>query len=60
MNDYRIERKVRGSRTLFYPTVNGKRINGTLFARKYDARNLLHSAVKVYGEDKLAEMTKEG
>lgn len=45
-----------GKRTLFYPTINGKRLTRTNFARKYDARNLVKAAVAKYGVDKLQEM----
>ena len=46
-----------GKRTMFVPLINGKRISSTKFARKYDAKALLDSFVKVYGHDKLNEMT---
>jgi len=32
-----IERKAKGKRTLFFGTINGKRIGSTNWARKYDA-----------------------
>lgn len=46
--DYEINRKLNktGKRVMFYPTINGQRINATLFARKYDARNLAVSYIK--------------
>lgn len=60
MNEYRIERKLNrtGKRIMFYPTVNGRRLTRTNFARKYDARNTLKNAVARYGEQKLYELTK--
>lgn len=60
MNNYQIVRKLNrtGKRTMFYPTVNGKRLTGTNFARKYDARSTLHNAINKYGEAKLYELTK--
>lgn len=57
MNDYRIERKIKGTRVFFFPTVNGKRLTRTNFARKYDARATLRSAVSKYGETRLRELT---
>lgn len=59
MNNYEIHRKANktGKRVVFYPTVNGKRLTGTNFARKYDARATLHNAINKYGEAKLHELT---
>ena len=36
---YKIERKVNGTRVLFFVTLNDQRISRTNFARKYDAVN---------------------
>ena len=55
---YSIERVQSGSRTMFYPTVNGKRLTKTNFARKYDAVRLANNAVEQYGESKLMEMAR--
>jgi hypothetical protein len=57
MNDYRIERKIKGTRVLFFPTVNGKRLTNTNFARKYDARGTLRNAITKYGEQRLHDLT---
>lgn len=48
--ELRIERKAKGSRVFYFPTVNGMRITKTNFARKYDARNLLKWYVANYGD----------
>lgn len=45
-----------GKQVMFYPTVNGKRLNGTNYARKYDARNLVKLYVNHYGAEKVQEM----
>lgn len=55
---YTIERVQSGSRTMFYPTVNGKRLTSTNFARKYDARRLAEKATELYGAEKLMEMAQ--
>lgn len=59
MNTYEIHRKLNktGKRVVYYPTVNGKRITSTNFARKYDAKATLKNAIKVLGEEKLAELS---
>ena len=44
-----------GKRTLFYPTINGKRINKTNYARKYDAKNLIKSVFKNHSIEKITE-----
>lgn len=54
--EFTMHRKIKGSRTLFYPTINGKRLTGTNFARKYNARNLVMAALKHYGSKKLHTM----
>lgn len=38
---FKIERKIKPSRVLFFATVNGKRLNNINYARKYDARGLI-------------------
>lgn len=53
---YQMNRVHKGSRTLFYPTINGKRLNRINYARKYDAKNLVKAAVEKYGAEKLQEM----
>lgn len=35
-----------GKRNMFYPTVDGKRLNSTNYARKYDAKKLLRLYVE--------------
>jgi hypothetical protein len=59
-NTYKIERKLNktGKRIVFYPTINGKRVTATNFARKYDARATLNNAISKYGEQKLYELTQ--
>ena len=56
--DYEINRtkSKSGKRVMFYPTINGKRLSKTNFARKYDAKNLVKSAVAKYGAEKLEGM----
>jgi len=54
--EYKIERKVKGSRTFYYPTKNGKRFTTTNFARKYDAKGLVKNCIKAYGIEKLEEI----
>lgn len=54
--EYKIERKVKGSRTFFYPTKNGKRFNKINYARKYDAEALVSKALEVYGAETLEEI----
>lgn len=49
-------RKVKGSRTLFFPTINGKRISNINYARKYDAKNLVTACLEKYGREKLIEI----
>lgn len=36
--DFQIQRKVKGTRTFFFGTINNKRISKINFARKYDAK----------------------
>lgn len=58
--EYTIVRKLNktGKRIVFYPTVNGKRLTNTNYARKYDARNLVQRAIDKYGVEKLQELTR--
>lgn len=58
--EYTINRKLNktGKRVMFYPTINGKRITSTNYARKYDARALVQRAIDKYGVDKLQELTQ--
>lgn len=58
--EYTIVRKLNktGKRIMFYPTINGKRITNTNYARKYDARALVQRAIDKYGVEKLQEMTQ--
>lgn len=58
--EYTIHRKLNntGKRYVYYPTINGKRITKTNWARKYDARALVKRAIDKYGVDKLQEMTR--
>lgn len=51
--EYTIVRLKKGTRTFYYPTVNGKRFNRTNFAREYDAKGLVRDCVKKYGVEKL-------
>jgi len=58
--EYQINRKVKGSRTFFFPTVNGKRLSNTNFARKYDAVNLVNQIVAKYGVDRVLQICNGG
>jgi hypothetical protein len=53
--EYIIERKVKGTRTFYFPTKNGKRFTKTNFARKYDAKGLVKNLINQYGVEKLNE-----
>jgi len=55
----KIERKIKGTRTFFYPTVNGVRLNSTNYARKYDAVSVLKNFLKRYSEEKILEMIQD-
>lgn len=48
--EYKIERKIKPSRVMFFATVNGRRINNINYARKYDAKNLIKSFSAKYTE----------
>ena len=45
-----------GKRTLYYATINGKRITKVNWTRKYDARAVVTRAVEKYGVEKLQEI----
>lgn len=53
---YTMNRKRKGSRTLFFPTIDGMRLNGTNYARKYDAENLVTAYHKHYGTERLLDL----
>jgi len=58
--EYTIVRKLNktGKRFVYYPTINGKRLTSTNWARKYDARAVVKRAIDKYGVDKLQELTQ--
>jgi len=45
-----------GKRTVYFATVNGKRLSTTNFARKWEAKRLLTDMVAKYGQERLLEM----
>ena len=49
--NYTMNRIAKGSKTYFYPTLNGKRFNNTNYARKYDAKGLVKLLINTYGVD---------
>lgn len=51
-----INRKVKGSHTYFFPTINGKRISKVNWARKYDAKNLVQIFLKKYTKEEIIKM----
>lgn len=55
--DYTMNRVRKGTRTFFYPTINGKRFTKTNFLRKYDAKQLVKSCIEKYGIDKLLKLS---
>lgn len=55
---FTINRKVKGTRTLFFATFNGKRFNNTNFCRKWEAVGLAKAYIKHYGVEKLNELSK--
>jgi hypothetical protein len=59
MMQYQIERKVKGSRTFYFPTIKGVRLSGTNFARKYDAINLVNQLVSKIGAEKILQLCEE-
>lgn len=58
--EYTITRKLNktGKRFVYFPTINGKRLTRTNYARKYDARAVVRRAITLYGVDKLNDMFK--
>lgn len=56
---YKMNRKRKGSRVFFWPTIDGMRLNGTNYARKYDAENLVMAYLRHYGSEKLLELVAE-
>lgn len=55
MIEYKVERKIKGTRVLFYATVNDRRINNINYARKYDARGLIRSFKEKYSETEIID-----
>ena len=55
--EYTINRKVKGSKTFYFPTLNNKRFNSTNFARKYDAKNLVKELIKIHGIKKIIKLS---
>lgn len=51
-----INRKVKGSHTYFFPTINGKRISKVNWARKYDAQNLIKTFKAKYSTEEIIKM----
>lgn len=45
-----------GKRTMYFATVNGKRVSRTNYARKWEAERLLTDLITQYGKDRLLEM----
>ena len=60
--DFQMQRKVKGSRTFFFGTINNMRISKINFARKYDAqaqlRRVAETCTAEYLTNKLAELEK--
>lgn len=48
-----IQRKIKGTRVLFYCTINGVRISKTNYARKYDARAYLRHVMENLTSEKI-------
>lgn len=55
--NYKMNRKTKGTRTFFFPTVNGKRLSGTNYARKYDAKGFVRNLINKVGIEKIIELT---
>ena len=55
--EYTINRKVKGSKIFYFPTLNNKRFNSTNFARKYDAKNLVKELIKIHGIKKIIKLS---
>ena len=53
---FKVERKVKGSRTFFFVTINDRRIGKTNFARKYDAMAQLRRVADTYTAEKLTDL----
>jgi len=49
----KINRKVKGTHTFFFPTINGKRTNGINYARKYDAVGRVKSILDTYTQEEI-------
>lgn len=45
-----------GKRTMYFATVNGKRLSRTNYARKWEAERLLTDVIAHYGKERLMEM----
>lgn len=45
-----------GKRTMYFATVNGKRVSRTNYARKWEAERLLTDLIAKYGKERLLEM----
>lgn len=45
-----------GKRTMYFATVNGKRVSRTNYARKWEAERLLSDLIAKYGKKRLLEM----
>ena len=55
---YTLNKKIKGSKVFYYPTLNGKRFNSINYARKYDAKGLVKKLIKLYGVEKLIKLSK--
>jgi hypothetical protein len=55
---FKIEAKASksGKRTVYFATVNGKRLTSTNFSRKWEAKRVLKDLVAKYGQERLLEM----
>ena len=53
---FEIVKNISGKKVRFHATVNGKRLTGVNYARKWEAERLLASAIEKYGRQKLIEM----
>jgi hypothetical protein len=57
--EYVMKRKIKGTRTFFYPVINNKRLNSTNYARKYNAKNLVVFLLKKYGAEQLYKIVNK-
>jgi len=57
--NYKINRKIKGTKTFFFPTVNGKRLSRTNYARKYDAKGFVRVLINAWGVDKIIKFASE-